>query len=117
VIVVLLGILLYPLTLNQILQPNVSVALFAFNGIYALFCMTFIPIAAKVFGFNLSSSELLLSFTIIALFHFGMGFGHWQIPGLNSNYWMNPGVTAVFGLIIVFIVILISQFFRKRTLK
>lgn len=98
ILTTLCGVLVYFLSLDQIRNPNVSVAVFAFNGVYALFCATFIPIAAKAFAIKLSSKEIVISSILILCVHFGLYYGKISVPGLNASYWTNPGVNAVMAL-------------------
>ncbi len=99
VLTVLSGVVIYFLTYEQIVNPNVSVALFAFNGVYALFAATFIPVAAKIFKIELPHRMATLSSLIVLLVHFGMSYLRISIPGLNPYYWTNPGANATFALI------------------
>lgn len=112
---ILSGIILYFLTYQQIIAPNISVALFAFNGVYALFAANFIPIAAKIFKVTLKKAEVISCSALVLMVHFGMSFFRVSIPGLNPHYWTNPGVTAVFALFCA--VLLLSLFKLKRQLS
>lgn len=95
---ILSGVLIYFLTYGQIMNPNVSVALFAFNGVYALFAANFIPIAAKIFKVKIPKIVAIGSSALVLIVHFGMSTLHLSIPGLNPFYWTNPGATATFAL-------------------
>lgn len=99
VLTVLSGVVIYFLTYEQIINPNVSVALFAFNGVYALFASNFIPVAAKIFKIDLPHRIATLSSIIVLAVHFGMSYLKISIPGLNPYYWTNPGANATFALI------------------
>lgn len=99
VLTVLSGFVIYFLTYEQIQNPNVSVALFAFNGVYALFAATFIPVAAKIFKISLHHRVVTASSIIVLAVHFGMSYLRISIPGLNPYYWTNPGANATFALI------------------
>lgn len=96
---ILSGVVIYFMTYDQIVSPNVSVALFAFNGVYALFAANFIPIAAKIFKINLPKIIAISSSALVLIIHFGMSTMRISLPGLNPLYWTNPGATATFALI------------------
>lgn len=116
-ITVLCGFLFYYLTVQQIQNPNYSVAIFAFNGVYALFGATFFPIAAKIFRINVGYKMMLTISTVVFIVHFGMRYGKWAIPGTNPLYWVNPGATITFAMIAGFLVLIAHLLIQKLVFK
>jgi SSS family solute:Na+ symporter/sodium/pantothenate symporter len=91
-------IVLAPITLllswRQIVAPSLSVAIFAQNGIYALFAATFAPVLFGIFS-RKATAPLVFGAAISALIvHFGMYYG-----GI-TQYHNNPAVPAACALVI-----------------
>jgi SSS family solute:Na+ symporter/sodium/pantothenate symporter len=91
-------IVLAPITLllswRQIVAPSLSVAIFAQNGIYALFAATFAPVLFGIFS-RKATASLVFGAAITALIvHFGMYYG-----GI-THYHNNPAVPAACALVI-----------------
>ncbi len=89
---------LAPLTLVlawwQVIKPTLSVAIFAQNGIYALFAATFAPVLFGIFS-KRARKGLVLSAALLALsVHFGMYYG-----GI-THYHNNPAVPAACAIVL-----------------
>lgn len=101
------GALIYYFSIRQIYYPNLSVAIFAQNGVYGLFVTTFWPIFLGLFKFDLKKIFVFATSLIALLIHFG--FFYFEI----TPYHNNPGVTAAFALIFsgifVLLVLIISR--------
>ncbi|MEN7547141.1 sodium:solute symporter [Rapidithrix thailandica] len=85
------------LSYQQLVAPDVSVAIFAQNGVYAYFAAAFIPV---LFGMFLDKVPLVApaaaSVTALAV-HFGIYYG--RIGGYMQEPVNNPGVAATFALL------------------
>lgn len=105
---------LAPLTLVlawwQVVKPTLSVAIFAQNGIYALFAATFAPVLFGIFT-ERTTKGLVLSAAVLALIvHFGMYYG-----GI-THYHNNPAVPAAFAIVLSTLLMAVGTFFtRART--
>ncbi|MEN8163011.1 MAG: sodium:solute symporter [Acidobacteriota bacterium] len=77
----------------QVVNPTLSVAIFAQNGIYALFAATFAPVLFGIFS-KRATKGLVFSAALLALVvHFGMYYG-----GI-TQYHNNPAVPAAFAIV------------------
>lgn len=104
---VVLAVAIYFLSLDQIYHPNLSVAIFAQNGVYGLFVTTFWPILLGLFKVRISKYAIFIA-SLIALFtHFG--FYYLEV----TKYHNNPGVTATFALIFSGVFILVSIIYSR----
>jgi len=87
-VIILLAIVSFFITYDQIINPKLSVAILAQNGVYAYFSVAFIPILFGVFS---KSSKLAppLAASITALItHFSV---YYLLPVFVSNYGLNLG--------------------------
>jgi SSS family solute:Na+ symporter/sodium/pantothenate symporter len=93
----------------QIVDQPLSVAIFAQNGIYALFAATFAPVLFGIFS-NRASAKLAFTAAASALVvHFGMYYG-----GITP-YHNNPAVPATCALAISTLVMALGVAFSRGT--
>lgn len=108
VFLLLLAPVTYYLSMDQIVAPSLSVALFAQNGVYGLFSATFIPILFGVFAKDAKKHIIFASSVVALLVHFGMFYGR------ISMYHNNPAVTASMAIIASILVAGIGTVFTKK---
>ena len=103
---------LLPVTLyfswQQLVDPSLSVAIFAQNGVYGLFAATFVPILAGIFLQRVSLPWVAAASLTALIVHFGMYY--FQI----GPYWNNPAVPATFALLASVAVMLVGWVFPGR---
>jgi sodium/pantothenate symporter len=90
------------LSLDQIRDPSLSVAIFAQNGVYGLFAATFAPVLLGIFTEGVDRRWVFAASATALLVHFGMYYG--QV----TTYHNNPAVPATFALAASFTVGLIG---------
>jgi sodium/pantothenate symporter len=108
IFLLVLGIIIYFLSVNQIYHPNLSVAIFAQNGVYGLFVTVFWPILLGLFVPNVRKITAFVASLIALVTHFG--FYYFEI----TKYHNNPGVTASFALIFSAIFVMFSILISKK---
>ena len=92
---------------DQILEPSLSVAIFAQNGVYGLFAATFAPVAFGMFSTR-ATKGLALSAALSALaVHFGMYYGKVTV------YHNNPAVPAACALVISTLIMAVGVAARR----
>lgn len=88
---------LVPVTLllswNQMVDPSLSVAIFAQNGVYGLFAATFVPILAGIFVPRVTTPWVAAASVVALAVHFGTYY--FQL----GPYWNNPAVPATYALL------------------
>jgi SSS family solute:Na+ symporter/sodium/pantothenate symporter len=104
-------IALAPITLflawRQIVDQPLSVAIFAQNGIYALFAATFAPVLFGIFSKRASAPLAFAAAATALVVHFGMYYG-----GI-THYHNNPAVPATCALVISTLVMGVGVVFLK----
>lgn len=125
VIIILIGIISFIASRNQILHPNLSVAIFAQNGVYSFFSIAFIPIIFGIFAKNIQLKSVLTG-SIIALttyFLIYYIFPYWyQNQILNFGYFniffshkvQNPAIAASIAIIFSSAFTLIMHLFSSK---
>ncbi len=93
---------------GQIVSPDLSVAILAQNGVYALFSATFAPILFGIFSSRITRGGVFAAAVTALLVHFGVYYG-----GLTM-YANNPAVPATFALFASTLVAAGSLFFAPK---
>ena len=85
------------LSWDQLIAPNLSVAIFAQNGVYAYFSAAFLPILMGMFLKGVpKAAPIAASITAIVL-HFWISLNNVQIP-FTASSGQNPGVAAAVAI-------------------
>lgn len=92
-----LGVLALVLSIVQHETKEFSIAIFAQEGVYALFAATFVPVLMGMFA-KRPRRGVALAASLVALgVHFGMRYGHLTL--VTEADYTNPGMTAALALI------------------
>jgi sodium/pantothenate symporter len=92
-----LGILAYILSLLQHHYKEFSVAIFAQEGVYALFAATFVPLLFGMFKRDVHKVPTFLASVSALVIHFGFRYG--KLTLVTPADYTNPGLTATYGLL------------------
>ncbi len=110
VVVVLMAIASFLAAREQLLRPNLSVAIFAQNGVYSFFSINFVPIVFGIFiknvkrstAFSGSITAILLYFSIYyfvpwLIRSLGMSFGYFDLYFGGTT--QNPAIAAAIAIL------------------
>jgi len=114
IVIILLGIVSAILSYNQLVNPKLSVAIFAQNGVYAFFAAAFIPILLGMFSTKINKSVPIFASVTAIVVHFSMYYGKFAVPFTKATG-ENPGVAAAVAIIASIIVALVMYKFTKGT--
>ena len=97
---VVFGVLAFVLSLGQHYGKDFSVAIFAQEGIYALFAATFVPLLFGMFGRSegppLGKGWVFAASLVALTVHFSFRYG--ELTVLTDADWTNPGLTATYAI-------------------
>lgn len=97
-VIVLMGIITIYLSWDQIVNPKLSVGIFAQNGVYAYFSAAFTPILLGMFFKNVPKlAPIIASVTAVAV-HFTMYYAMLPVPFTQATG-ENPGVAAAIAIL------------------
>ncbi|MGJ8591317.1 MAG: sodium/pantothenate symporter [Aquaticitalea sp.] len=96
-VIVVLGIVSFLLSWQQIKNPDISVAIFAQNGVYAYFAAAFVPVLFGTFLDNVSTRSVFIASMTAIVVHFGIYYG--RITPYMQEPVNNPGVSAALGIV------------------
>ena len=97
IVIVVLAIVSFLLSWEQIKNPDVSVAIFAQNGVYAYFAAAFVPVLFGTFLKNVSVRSVFIASITAIVVHFGIYYG--RLTPYMQEPVNNPGVSAAFGIV------------------
>lgn len=129
IVIVLIAIAAYFASYQQIVSPNLSVAIFAQNGVYSFFSIAFVPIVFGIFLKEVKlSSALTGSLTAFGVYFFTYYLSPWLIVskgislGFFDHYFsgkvQNPAIAASFAIVISVVVSFIHyKISKSKTIK
>lgn len=117
-VIVILGIIAIIVSWDQLINPKLSVGIFAQNGVYAYFSAAFVPIFFGTFYKDIPVKAVVSASVVAVVVHFSMYYGQLAIPFTKATG-ENPGVAAataiIFSVLTVIIVGKINPFSSVST--
>jgi sodium/pantothenate symporter len=113
VVIVLLALLSLWLSWDQIVDPKLSVGIFAQNGVYAYFSAAFIPILFGMFYPKADLRSVFAASVVAVVVHFSMYYGQIAVPFSRATG-ENPGVAAAVAIILSVITAFLLSIGRSR---
>jgi sodium/pantothenate symporter len=98
-VIVLLAVATIYLSWDQIINPKLSVGIFAQNGVYAYFSAAFIPILFGMFAKKVSRRAVFTASVVAVAAHFTMYYAQLGVPFTRATG-ENPGVAAAIAILI-----------------
>ncbi|MGD9486575.1 MAG: sodium/pantothenate symporter [Calditrichaceae bacterium] len=115
VAIVILGIVSAYISYDQLINPKLSVAIFAQNGVYAYFAAAFVPILFGMFLKDVPKAAPIAASVTAIVVHFTMYYGKIAVP-LSKSSGENPGVAAAVAIVCSVIVgYLVFIAFRRKS--
>ncbi len=99
IVIVVMAIATIILSWDQIVNPKLSVGIFAQNGVYAYFSAAFVPILFGMFFKGVSLRAVFSASIVAVITHFTMYYGMLPVPFTKATG-ENPGVAAAVAIIL-----------------
>ncbi|MBL7781655.1 MAG: sodium:solute symporter [Saprospiraceae bacterium] len=112
-VIVALALISFFLSAYQLEHPNLSVGIFAQNGVYAYFSAAFIPVLFGIYLKNTPSIAVIGASVIAILVHFGTYYG--GITEYLQGPVRNPAVAATYAILASACTGLLLHFSLKKT--
>ncbi len=97
VVITLLGGVAILLSYDQLVNPNLSVAIFAQNGVYAYFAAAFVPVLFGIFFKDTPPVAVMAASVVALLTHFAVYYI--EISPYMQAPVKNPGIAATFAIL------------------
>ena len=112
-IIFLLAVIAFQVSSQQLQYPNLSVGIFAQNGVYAYFSAAFVPVLFGIFLKNTPSMAVFGASITAILVHFGAYYG--GISEYLQGPVRNPAVAATYAILASVMVGLLLHFSLKKS--
>jgi len=97
-VIVVMAIATIFMAWNQLVNPKLSVGIFAQNGVYAYFSAAFVPILLGLFYKDVPLRAVVGASVVAIVVHFSMYYGQLLVP-LTQATGENPGVAAAVAIV------------------
>ncbi len=97
IVIITIGIVSIFLSYDQLINPNLSVGIFAQNGVYAYFSAAFVPILFGMFLKDTSKAAVITASLVAIAIHFSFFYGNIKVP-FSIATGQNPGVSAAVAI-------------------
>ncbi|OQX95995.1 sodium:solute symporter [candidate division KSB1 bacterium 4572_119] len=115
IVIIVLAVISIFITYDQLINPKLSVGIFAQNGVYAYFAAAFVPILFGMFLKNVPLIAPVIASVTAVTVHFFMYYGKIAVPFTKSTG-ENPGVAAAVAIVLsVLVGWIIYQIARKKS--
>ncbi len=96
-VIAALAIVSFLFSREQLLHPNLSVGIFAQNGVYAYFSAAFIPVLFGIFLKNVHRAAPIIASVVALITHFSVYYG--QLTPYTTGPIRNPAVAATLAIL------------------
>ncbi len=104
IVIVVMAIATIIISWDQIVNPKLSVGIFAQNGVYAYFSAAFVPIFFGMFFKGVSLRAVFSASIVAVITHFSMYYGMLPVPFTKATG-ENPGVAAAIAIIVSLVIV------------
>ncbi len=111
-VIVVLAIVSFLLSWEQIKNPDISVAIFAQNGVYAYFSAAFVPVLFGTFLRNVKTSTVFIASISAIVIHFTVYYG--RITPYMQEKVNNPGISAAIAIVFSVVIGYVLYKFEKK---
>lgn len=113
IVITVIGLVSIYLSYDQLVNPKLSVGIFAQNGVYAYFSAAFVPILFGMFFNNVSKLSVISASVVAIIVHFSFFYGQVQVP-FSVATGENPGVAAAMAILSSLLVGVIIHLIQRR---
>ena len=114
-VIILLAIVSFWFSWDQIKNPNLSVGIFGQNGVYGYFAAAFVPVLFGTFVRNVRSTTVFVASVIAIIVHFGIFYG--KVTPYMQGTVGNPGVSAAIAIVTSVAVATLLHIFSKKSVQ
>lgn len=114
IVILVLGVITFFVSYQQLLYPNLSVAILAQNGVYAFFSAAFVPVLFGIFFKDVNKWAVIVASMTAIVVHFSVYYG--QLSIYTTGTIKNPAVAGTYAILSASLVGTIIYLTSKRAL-
>lgn len=108
----LMAVVTFFLSYQQLTSPDLSVGIFAQNGVYAYFSAVFVPVLFGIFMKNVPRLSVVAASVTAIVVHFGVYYG--RLTPYMKEGTRNPGIASALAILASLAVALVLYFFTRK---
>ena len=112
IVIGLMACVAFILSYQQLISPDLSVGIFAQNGVYAYFSAVFVPVVFGIFIKNVPRLAVVAASVTAIIVHFGIYYG--RLTPYMKEGTRNPGISSALAIISSLGVATIIYFLIKK---
>jgi len=113
IVIAMIGLVSIYLSYDQLINPKLSVGIFAQNGVYAYFSAAFVPILFGMFFKDINKLSVISASIVAVIVHFSFFYGQIKVPFTVATG-ENPGVAAAMAILSSVIVGAVIHLIQRR---
>jgi len=113
IVIIAIGIISIFISYDQLINPNLSVGIFAQNGVYGYFSAAFVPILFGMFLKDATKASVISASVAAIVVHFSFFYGNIKVP-FSIATGQNPGVAGAVAISVSIIVGGLVYFFTRK---
>jgi sodium/pantothenate symporter len=113
IVIIAIGIISIFISYDQLINPNLSVGIFAQNGVYGYFSAAFVPILFGMFLKDATKTSVISASLVAIVVHFSFFYGNIKVP-FSIATGQNPGVSGAVAITASVIVGALVYFITRK---
>lgn len=97
-VIIVLAVVAILISYNQLINPDLSVGIFAQNGVYGYFSAAFVPVLFGTFLKDMPKIVPIVSSVVALITHFGIYYG--RITPYMQEGTRNPGISTAIAIVV-----------------
>ena len=112
VVIGVMAVVAFFISYQQLLSPDLSVGIFAQNGVYAYFSAVFVPVLFGIFVRNVPRAAVMAASVTAVVVHFSIYYG--RLTPYMKEGTRNPGIASAMAIVASLIVAVGLYFLLKK---
>jgi len=108
----IMAVIAFFISYQQLLSPDLSVGIFAQNGVYAYFSAAFVPMVFGIFIKNAPRVAVMAASVTAVLVHFSIYYG--RLTPYMAEGTRNPGISSAIAILSSLLVATLIYFIKRK---
>jgi sodium/pantothenate symporter len=113
IVIGVMAVVAFYLSYQQLVSPDLSVGIFAQNGVYAYFSAVFVPVLFGIFMKNVPRIAVVAASVTAIIVHFSVYYG--RLTPYMKEGTRNPGIASALAIVASLLVATTLYFLNRKT--
>ena len=110
-----MAVVAFFISYEQLLSPDLSVGIFAQNGVYAYFSAAFVPMVFGIFIKNVHRVAVMAASVTAVIVHFSIYYG--RLTPYMAEGTRNPGIASAIAILSSLLVATLIYFIKRKKIN